>query len=464
MSPHVIVRAGHSFLFGAWGNMTKEVFDSGRIRQVLMRRFSVAAAILAVTCIVSIGLVGWRMRNQTNDAHLINLSGRQRMLSQRTGLLVTLALHPTASVDRSEAQLRLTKAAEEMRAAHRELFADRIGSAKRTELFEGPRGIDQRLRAYLDSLVRLNDWTPEDQKRLQRDIVRGELLAQLHSVVQQYEKEYDQKMVASYAIQLAMLAVMLIVLAITFGVFIHPLTRLITRTLESLERSNSELLEFSYRISHDLRSPVVSALGIATMARDALRDGDQETTAMSLDHVHTSLTKVSGTIEDIVSLVKQKMVNVESETFRIGELVQDALESIRHMPGFDAIRLELNLSDDLSVRGKKLYVRQTLENLLSNAVKYQDPKVDQPKIEVDADVRGGRCNLSVADNGLGIEPTYRDRMFAMFQRFHPDAAFGTGLGLYLVKQNALALGGDVQYHPLTKGSRFSLSFPCEAQP
>lgn len=103
MSPHVIVRAGHSFLFGAWGNMTKEVFDSGRIRQVLMRRFSVAAAILAVTCIVSIGLVGWRMRNQTNDAHLINLSGRQRMLSQRTGLLVTLALHPTASVDRSEA-------------------------------------------------------------------------------------------------------------------------------------------------------------------------------------------------------------------------------------------------------------------------------------------------------------------------------------------------------------------------
>ena len=351
-----------------------------------------------------------------------------------------------------------------MRAAHRELFADRIGSAKRTELFEGPRGIDQRLRAYLDSLVRLNDWTPEDQKRLQRDIVRGELLAQLHSVVQQYEKEYDQKMVASYAIQLAMLAVMLIVLAITFGVFIHPLTRLITRTLESLERSNSELLEFSYRISHDLRSPVVSALGIATMARDALRDGDQETTAMSLDHVHTSLTKVSGTIEDIVSLVKQKMVNVESETFRIGELVQDALESIRHMPGFDAIRLELNLSDDLSVRGKKLYVRQTLENLLSNAVKYQDPKVDQPKIEVDADVRGGRCNLSVADNGLGIEPTYRDRMFAMFQRFHPDAAFGTGLGLYLVKQNALALGGDVQYHPLTKGSRFSLSFPCEAQP
>ena len=69
------------------------------------------------------------------------------------------------------------------------------------------------------------------------------------------------------------------------------------------------------------------------------------------------------------------------------------------------------------------------------------------------------CEVCVRDNGLGIDEKYRDKVFGMFQRFHPKVSFGSGLGLYIVLQNVKAIEGEIVYKPLEQGSEFIVTFP-----
>jgi signal transduction histidine kinase len=114
-----------------------------------------------------------------------------------------------------------------------------------------------------------------------------------------------------------------------------------------------------------------------------------------------------------------------------------------------------------SVLGDRRLVGQALENYLSNAVKFVAPGVS-PKVRVRAERRGGRVRLWVEDNGIGVPPEYRERIFRLFERLHTAQEYpGTGVGLAIVQKAADRMGGGVGVESEPgKGSRFWIELPA----
>ena len=133
------------------------------------------------------------------------------------------------------------------------------------------------------------------------------------------------------------------------------------------------------------------------------------------------------------------------------------------MEGFQNIIFEKNISIKDPITTKLIFLRQNLENLISNAIKYYDPEEPKPVVHITVKKHKGCCIITVSDNGLGVPESYQKELFSMFKRFHPKVSFGSGLGLYLVKQNAEALGGAVIFKSLEKGAEFVFKFPINNQ-
>ena len=128
------------------------------------------------------------------------------------------------------------------------------------------------------------------------------------------------------------------------------------------------------------------------------------------------------------------------------------------MSGADRVAMTVEIEAAAPVMTHRVELRQILENLVSNAIKYT--AADSPRVDIAVREDRGVVRVLVRDNGQGIEPAHRADLFGMFKRFHRDVAPGTGLGLYLSRRLARALGGDLKYSPMTPGSEFSVTLPA----
>lgn len=443
--------------------MSIHILNSKAIRRSLTRRFVIAILVVFTTTIGSFCTVHWQLHKSEQDGHLINISGRQRMLSQRIALLASHPENERQGSQHVERRADLQAAIGRMQQAHAELRKSASVAPELEALFFAPSGIEESVMTYLKLAQTALAQEPGENAGIGDQLVQiaadGELLAKLDAYVEALEDEYDSKLLAYQSILLSLAVVSVVVLLlIAFSIF-KPTVELVTDNQQRLEQSNSELMEFSYRISHDLRAPVVAATGVVEVARDSLAAGDHETTGGCLERVSDSLAKVTTTIEDIVSLIKNQMTDVEPEVFFVSKLLEQSMETVRNMPGFEDVDFEVYCPKDLAVRNKRVYLKQSLDNLISNALKYRDPEETQSRVSIDTAKVGSEITISIADNGLGIDQAFHDKLFGMFQRFHPRAAFGTGLGLYLVSKNAAALDGQVRFKALEKGSQFDITFP-----
>ena len=347
-----------------------------------------------------------------------------------------------------------------METAHAELKRTAADSPELALLFNGPEGLDKQLNQFLDLAKQASSGNSNDQQiaALTKISADGVLLSKLDSIVAELERQYNAKITSHKISQVLVTCFGVIVLIAIAKMAFAPSIGLVFRTTQSLESTNRELTEFSYRISHDLRSPVVAAIGIAEVAQEDLAEGEVEHASSAISRVISSLNRVSVTIDDIVSLIKQRLTKVKPESFKLADLIDESLETAFQSPRAASVQLKMECPPDYEVRTKRVYLKQTLDNLISNAVKYQDPTADTPFVELIVRSEGRRCSISVADNGLGIDEAYHEKMFQMFQRFHPKVSDGTGLGLYLVSQNVAALDGTINYQSLENGSRFDVSF------
>ena len=433
-------------------NMTQQILDSIQLRKALIYRFAIAFTLAAITILLSAYSVFAFLGQSKTDGYLINISGRQRMLSQRVALLLTTSPNQNpSSVD---------QCIETMETAHAELKQTAADSPELALLFNGPEGLDKQLNHFLDLAKQASSGNSNDQQiaELTKISSDGVLLSKLDSIVAELERQYDAKITRHKTSQVLVTCFGVIMLIAIAKMAFAPSIGLVFRTTQSLESTNRELTEFSYRISHDLRSPVVAAIGIAEVAQEDLADGEVEHASSAITRVISSLNRVSVTIDDIVSLIKQRLTKVKPESFKLADLIDESLETAFQTPRAASVQLKMDCPPDYEVRTKRVYLKQTLDNLISNAVKYQDPTADKPFVELIVRSEGRRCNISVADNGLGIDEAYHEKMFQMFQRFHPKVSEGTGLGLYLVSQNVAALDGTIKYQSLENGSRFDVSF------
>jgi len=219
-----------------------------------------------------------------------------------------------------------------------------------------------------------------------------------------------------------------------------------------LENQTKELEEFSYRTSHDLRSPLISSVGLIDVALESIDEKDFDTAKVSLSHAQKSLRSLEKLVQDILDLTKIKNYVEGVQKINLKKIIDDTLDKLSHMDNYDRLLIEKNINVETSLIAQKTRVVLLLENLISNAIKYQDPEEEKPFVKIKAFEDQNDIVIDIEDNGLGIPKDYQDDLFTMFKRFHPKVSFGSGLGMYMMRKSADVLEGTINYEDTGNGN------------
>lgn len=228
---------------------------------------------------------------------------------------------------------------------------------------------------------------------------------------------------------------------------------------KDLDSQSKELEEFAYRTSHDLRSPLVSSIGLLKLVQDSIDKNDYDKAHKGIDLVCQSLDKLETLVKDILELTKTKNISEKPENINIREIIDETLTKFSHIDNFQRLDIQKDLDEAPQLKSLKSRVILILENLISNSIKYQDIEKDNSFIKISAHADHQNVIIEVEDNGLGIPKDQQEKMFSMFKRFHPKTSFGSGLGMYMMKKSTDILGGDLQFEDTGEGSKFILCIP-----
>ncbi len=224
------------------------------------------------------------------------------------------------------------------------------------------------------------------------------------------------------------------------------------RAVRELERSNQTLQEFASIAAHDLQTPLRAIRGFSDILRDAMHARPDAQTAEPLNHIIAAAVRMQALTSDLLAYAKATDLEASSVEVDLEEALEEAVSTLR-----DALAaLGGSLSHDPlpRVRAVRTEMLLLLRNLVSNAIKFHGAAA--PHIHVSAQLQGDAWRVTVADNGIGIDPKYQARIFEVFRRLHAQHRYpGTGIGLALVKRIVEQRGGSVGVDSaLGGGSRF----------
>ena len=224
---------------------------------------------------------------------------------------------------------------------------------------------------------------------------------------------------------------------------------------EELRKTNTELDRFVYSVSHDLRAPIASALGLVNLCR---LSGEMEQSVEYLDLMEACMHRLDNFIQDILDYSKNTRVPVREAKVDFEHLLNETFMQYSFMENSEKITKRVSIvGGDFYSDDKRLSV--IFNNLISNAIRYADMKKIEPYIYVRIDVDDKKAILSVEDNGMGIGQDHLLHVFDMFYRA-TDERTGSGLGLYIVKETIQKLKGKVELESVKgKGTTFYMEFP-----
>lgn len=222
---------------------------------------------------------------------------------------------------------------------------------------------------------------------------------------------------------------------------IEGLNRALAEKVHIVTNTNKELRAFAYATSHDLKSPLNSAI----MLSDLLFE--EEILTASPD-ARNLLADLRGTLHGMSALIDDVRLYTDSIVTETAsarcDLQAMAEEIVRDMrPRLQAAGADVTVEDLPKVIGKPVQLRQLLSNLLENALKFRAAERDL-RVSLSGFDESEETGFSIRDNGIGIEPAYHERIFQLFQRLHPGSLYsGNGLGLPICRRIVLAHGGRI---------------------
>ncbi len=212
------------------------------------------------------------------------------------------------------------------------------------------------------------------------------------------------------------------------------------RLLAEVEAKNAELERFTYTVSHDLKSPLVTIKGFLGMLERDTAAGNQERVDHDIRRIHSAADKMQKLLEELLHLSRMTHQAVEPEAVELAELADEALELVAGAVAERRVEVEIDAALPV-VMGDRLRLREVYQNLLANAVKYMGEQA-APRVEVGMRWQGQETVFFVRDNGAGVDPRYRDKIFGLFERLETGEE-GTGIGLAVVKRIVEMHGGRI---------------------
>jgi len=228
--------------------------------------------------------------------------------------------------------------------------------------------------------------------------------------------------------------------------------------IAELEDKNAELEQFTYTVSHDLKSPLITIKGfLGALAEDAAR-GNTERMEADISRISGAADRMTQLLDELLELSRIGRVTGPQKEVPLGELAEEAVDSVAGR--VDQRKVQVTVAADLPVVfGDRLRIREVLQNLVDNAVKFMGEELN-PQVEIGARQRDGETVCFVRDNGMGIDPRYNQKVFGLFDKLDQKSD-GTGVGLALVKRIVEVHGGRVwvESEGLGHGSTFYFTLP-----
>jgi signal transduction histidine kinase len=223
-------------------------------------------------------------------------------------------------------------------------------------------------------------------------------------------------------------------------------------------RLNHELDQFIYHASHELRSPLVSMLGLINLIKLEQKAVPGPSGEDYVALLENKVNKLDNLLKKIVAITYNNKAVVSNDSIDWHELVTSCLRDseIRN----ERVRIEMNIVQDSEFVNDKDRTRIVISNLLSNAMKYYNTNVSDPNVVIKISSDGSEANILISDNGVGIDRKYLKNIFGMFYRAHVSPSDGNGLGLYVVRTMIERIGGQITVTSnLGEGTSFQLIIP-----
>lgn len=224
---------------------------------------------------------------------------------------------------------------------------------------------------------------------------------------------------------------------------LEPLLLQSEQLQRELTQARSELEDFTYSVSHDLRASLRHVNAYVQIVKEDLGDQTPVAIAAHLDRVSQAARHMGQQIDALMELSRLTRVDVQLSTVDAGQLVRDLLAALA--PALAGRAVEWQVASDFpALLCDAALLQQVLTHLLSNALKFTGARaVAEIKVTWQAHA-SGLCALTVTDNGVGFNPQYSDKLFHAFQRLHGAREFeGIGMGLALTRKIVERHGGIV---------------------
>lgn len=210
---------------------------------------------------------------------------------------------------------------------------------------------------------------------------------------------------------------------------------------EELIKINKELDSFVYSISHNLRSPLSSVLGLVNAAKL-----DDERTTETVDQyfqmIQGSVLKLDKTLQEILDYSRNTRTELEIAEVNLEKVIVDCFEQLKYLKGYDEIVRQIKVEQNIPFYSDARRLSIIFNNLISNAIRYRDRSKDIQEITIQASIHPANATLTIRDNGIGIASEHLPSVFNMFFRA-TEKSEGAGLGLYIVKEMVGKLKGGI---------------------
>lgn len=238
-----------------------------------------------------------------------------------------------------------------------------------------------------------------------------------------------------------------------YGVYVDITER--KRVEEELKIRNAELDNFVYKVSHDLRAPLSSILGLVNLAK---LPGNTDNPMDYIDIIGSKVEHLDHFIGDVLSHSKNLKMEVSIAKVDFTLIIEQTFNDLNYLEGAKGISRLVKV-DGIDFYSDPWRIAEILRNLISNAIKYR--KLDQvtSEIGIKINVDHLRAEITFADNGIGIDEDNLAKVFEMFYRA-TEQSDGSGIGLYIVKNAVDKLSGQISVASrIGQGTRFNIILP-----
>ncbi|MBL8388442.1 MAG: PAS domain S-box protein [Hydrogenophaga sp.] len=220
------------------------------------------------------------------------------------------------------------------------------------------------------------------------------------------------------------------------------LNELVQERTQKLEESNQALEDFSYALSHDLRTPLRHVAGFSELLAEAVRRGEVGECLRYCEKISQSAHKMQELIEGMLAFAKAGRQGLKLVPIPLSSVIPEMIAAVEGTAGGKPVHWEVDPELPV-VQGDPVLLREVWLNLLDNAVKYSSGR-ERITVRVGWLPRDEGWEFFVKDNGAGFDPRHAHKLFGMFQRLHRDDQFkGTGVGLALVRRIVESHGGRI---------------------